>query len=112
MKTSAIRRGLLLMFTCTVVAGLAACTSSYKQRETGGLDASSVRLDANKNVFVSVPPDGQYGSRTYPGTGRTVAQKTLLRFRDMCGASRSAAGPLRTATSFWQPRARPAPAIL
>ena len=60
MKTSAIRRGLLVMFTCTVVLGLAACTSSYKQRETGGLDASSVRLDASKNVFVSVPPDGQY----------------------------------------------------
>jgi hypothetical protein len=80
MKTAAIRRGLLLMFTCSVVAGLAACTSSYKQRETGGLDASSVRLDASKNVFVSVPPDGQYGSRTYPGTGRTVAQKTAAAF--------------------------------
>jgi hypothetical protein len=80
MKTLAIRLGLLATFTCAVVLGLAACTASYKQRETGGLEASSVRLDASKNVFVSVSPDGQYGSKVYPGTGRTVAQKTAAAF--------------------------------
>jgi hypothetical protein len=79
-KTLAIRLGLLATFTCAVVLGLAACTASYKQRETGGLEASSLRLDASKNVFVSVSPDGQYGSRVYPGTGRTVAQKTAAAF--------------------------------
>ena len=80
MKALAIRLALLATFTCTVVLGLAACTASYKQRETAGLEASSVRLDASKNVFVSVSPDGQYGSKTYPGTGRTVAQKTAAAF--------------------------------
>jgi hypothetical protein len=78
MKTSAIR--LLVTFTCTVMVGLSACTASYQQRETGGLDASSARLDAGKSVFVSVSPDGQYGNRTYPGTGRTVAQRAAAAF--------------------------------
>jgi hypothetical protein len=62
------------------VFGLAACTASYQQRETGGIEASSIRLDPGKSVFVAVPVDGQYGSRVYAGTGRTVAQKTAAAF--------------------------------
>ena len=111
MKTSAIRRGLLLMLACTVVFGLGACTSSYKQRETGGLDASSVRLDASKNVFVSVPPDGQYGSgvsRDRPDRGTKDRRCILAICAARRGRRRARFGP----TSFWQPRAMPALAIL
>jgi hypothetical protein len=80
MKISVTGGRLLAVAACFAVLGLAACTASYKQSETSGLAASSVRLDSAKNVFVSVSPDGQYGSRTYAGTGRLVAQQTAAAF--------------------------------
>jgi hypothetical protein len=80
MKISAIRGGLVAVFACAAVLGLGACTASYKQRETSGIEASSARLDSGKNIFVSVSPDGQYGGKTYAGTGRSVAQMTAAAF--------------------------------
>ena len=46
------------------------------QRPRGIFRASRCRQD----VFVSISPDGQYGRKTYAGTGRTVAQKTAAAF--------------------------------
>jgi hypothetical protein len=59
---------------------LSACTASYTQRETTGVEASAVRLDRDQTVFVAVPADGAYGGRVYAGSGRTVALKTAASF--------------------------------
>ena len=75
-----MRGGLLsaVIVVCALV--LTACSASYQERETAGTEASSVRLDPGKDVFVAVPADGQYAAITYRGTGRVVAQKTAAAF--------------------------------
>ena len=80
MQNSAIRVCLVTLFACAAAVGISACTANYKHQETSGTEASSVRLDPSKNVFVAVSPDGQFGSRTYAGTGRSVAQMAAAAF--------------------------------
>ena len=70
----------VLWLSVTLLALGGACTSSYQQRETTGVQASAFQLDSGKSVLVTVPADGSYGDRTYAGTGRTVAQKTAAAF--------------------------------
>jgi hypothetical protein len=59
---------------------LGACTATYQQRDTGGIEASSIRLNPAKNIFVAIPADGRYSSKPYAGTGQLVAQKTAAAF--------------------------------
>jgi hypothetical protein len=73
-------RGIIVVGAVLAALVLPACTASYQQRETGGIEASSIRLDPGKGVLVAVPADGQYGRKVYAGSGRTVAQKTAAAF--------------------------------
>lgn len=75
-----MRGEFLMAFVMTAALGLGACTSTYQQRETSGVEASSARLDPGRTVFVSILADGRFGSRTYGGTGLLVAQKTAASF--------------------------------
>lgn len=72
--------GLLRAMVVVIALGLSACTASYTQRDTAGVEASSVRLDSDQMILIAVPADGAYGGRTYAGSGRTVAQKTAAAF--------------------------------
>ena len=75
-----MRSGFRKAFVVATALTLAACSASYQERETTGTEASSVRLETGKDVFVAVPVDGQYTSTTYRGTGQSVAQKTAAAF--------------------------------
>ena len=75
-----MRHIVLNAIAAAALTGLAACTSTYENRETAGIASSSIRLDPGRSILIAVPADGQFGSRSYGGTGRVVAQKTAAAF--------------------------------
>lgn len=80
MNKSVVGSAVVLALACAATMGIGGCTASYKQQETSGLQSASVQLDRARNIFIAVPADGQFGSRTYAGTGRGVAQKAAAAF--------------------------------
>ena len=75
------------MFKGAVVAiilGLAACSSTrgpdYRTTDISGNQASTEPLNPGKAILVSIPGDGAYNQRTYPGSGQDVARRTAAAF--------------------------------
>jgi hypothetical protein len=69
-----------LILLLAAALSLPACTASYTERETSGTEATSIRLDRDKPVYVARPADGKYGNRAYPGSGSIVSQKTAAAY--------------------------------
>jgi hypothetical protein len=57
---------------------LVGCTASYRTDTIGG--ASTTRLERGRAVLVTIPQDGAYGTRTYGGSGQSVAQAVAAAF--------------------------------
>ncbi len=58
---------------------LAACTANYQVNNLSGTE-NTARLDKQKGVYLTVPADGAYGPKTYPGSGQTVTQVVAAAF--------------------------------
>src|SRR5260370_40525397 len=73
-REEALMRGRFLLVLVAAALALGACTATYQQRDTGGIEASSIRLNPAKNIFVAIPAEGRYSSKPYARTGQLVAQ--------------------------------------
>jgi hypothetical protein len=64
------------------VVGLAACTHETGVRITdiSAPEASAETLKADQAVLVSVPDDGNYNHKSYPGSGQDIAKRTAAAF--------------------------------
>jgi hypothetical protein len=64
------------MFLVLVIL-LAGCVHTY-EIEPVGHSGGNLNLPPAPSFFVAIPSDGQYGARTYAGSGRTVTQAIVL----------------------------------
>jgi hypothetical protein len=78
MRCFLVGMGIALMF------GSAACMRSdapaYHETDISGVVASTEALNPNKAILISVPGDGVYRGKSYAGSGREVAQRTVAAF--------------------------------
>lgn len=58
---------------------LGACADSHTLVKTGG-NTSSAKLSADKSIYISLPEDGRYGTKVYPGSGHLVTQIIAAEF--------------------------------
>ena len=65
--------GLLLIISFVV-----GCTANYQVQNLAG--ANTARLDKDKGIYITIPSDGAYESRTYSGSGNIVAQAVAAAF--------------------------------
>lgn len=70
--TNITRKGGALLAMAALGCLVAACTASYKTVPTDG-HTSVQSLDKTASVYIALPKDGSYGSKTYGGSGRIVA---------------------------------------
>lgn len=64
---------------------LAGCADTHQVTRTAGTDASTAKLEARQTIYVAVPRDGTYGSRTYGGSGHRVASIIASAFSSHAG---------------------------
>jgi len=74
---------------------LASCSAKYTVSQSAGTEASAVRLDRSKLVYVGVPEDGAYGERVYGGSGQAVAQAVANAFSQVAARVRVADRPAK-----------------
>jgi hypothetical protein len=65
-----------LFIICSLVM-LANCADTTQLIKSGN---ESFKLLPENRIYVSIPSDGRYGSKNYPGSGRTVSQLIMTSF--------------------------------
>ena len=55
---------------------LISCAHSYEVQQGGG-GLPKIQLANDESIFVSLPEDGRYGKKVYPGSGRMVNQAVV-----------------------------------
>lgn len=67
--------------TVAVLLLLIGCTAKYQVNNLAGNE--KVRLDRGVAVYIAVPQDGAYSTKTYSGSGQYVAQSIAAAFSEM-----------------------------
>jgi hypothetical protein len=109
--------------TVAFCIALSACTASYQNQDLAGKGTVVTQLTQASRIYVAMPTDGAYESKTYSGSGRTTAQAVAAAFaqhgssvtiaetpatREQTLANARAAGAQYVAVpviSHWEPRA-------
>ena len=65
------------LFSICSLAMLANCADTTQLIKSGNV---SFKLLPKNRIYLSIPSDGRYGSKNYPGSGRTVSQLIMTSF--------------------------------